>query len=86
MGGQDDRDALAVEPAHIAPEAAAELDVDPGGGLVEDHHRRPVDQRLGDQQPPPHAAGERAGIGVGLVGEADGREHLVGPPLAPGTP
>ena len=84
--GQHDGDAAAVELAHVGPELAAQLDVDAGGGLVQDHHRRAVDQGLGDQQPPPHAAGQRAGIGVGLVGQADRRQHRVGPAPRGGTP
>jgi hypothetical protein len=43
-----------------------------------------VDQRLGDQEPPAHAARERARIGVGPVGEADRGQDLVAAALALG--
>jgi len=43
--------------------------------------RREGHQRLGDQQPPAHAAGQRPGIGMRLVGELHGLQDLVGAPL-----
>ena len=83
VGGEQDGDALAVEAHHIVPELAAQLDVDAGGGLVEDQHRRVVHHRLGHHQPPLHAARERAHVGVGLVRQAERGEQLVGDALGP---
>ena len=71
--------ALLVEAGDELPERLAQLDVDAGGGLVEHDHRRPVHQRLRDQDAPLHAAGELAHVGVALVGEAEVGEQLVDP-------
>ena len=71
-----------VEAAHVGPQVPAQLDVDAGGRLVEHQHRRRVHHRLRHQQPPPHAARQTAGVGVGLAGEADRRENLVGASLS----
>ena len=49
---------LAQAPDH-RPHVAAQLDVDPGGGLVEEQHARLVRQGLGDHHPALHAAGQR---------------------------
>ena len=43
-----------------------------------------MDHRLGDQQPPLHAARQRARIGVGLVGQVHRGEQRVGLPLGLG--
>ena len=40
-----------------------------------------MDHRLGDQQPPLHAARQGARIGIGLVGQVHRREQLVALPL-----
>ena len=70
VGGEDDRRAAGAQVAHDVPHALAELDVDPGGRLVEEQHLRPVRQRLGDQHPAHHAARELLHLGVALVPEA----------------
>ncbi len=59
----------------------AQLDIDAGGRLVEHQHGRRMDQGLGDQQAPPHAARQGACIGVRLVGQADRAQDLVGAAL-----
>ena len=81
MGGQDDSHALRVQRLHIGPELAAQLDVHAGGGFVEDQDRRIVHHGLGHHQASLHAAGELSHIGVGLVGQSEGRQDLVGAPF-----
>ena len=79
VGGQDDGGALlAVDAAHVLPHAAAQLDIDAGGGLVEDQQLRPVHQGPGDHQATLHAAGEHAGAAVALVPEAEIAQQLLG--------
>src|SRR5436853_639396 len=56
--------------------AAAQLDVDAGGRLVEEEDRRAVDERLGDEQAPLHSAGKRARVGASLVQQTQGGEQL----------
>ena len=51
------------------PELLAHLRVEPDGRLVEQHEPRPVDERPGDQQPPPHPAGELVHARVAAVDE-----------------
>ena len=83
MRGEDDGDATGVELADIGPQLLAQLDVDARGGLVEHQHGGRVDHRLGDHQPPLHAARQRARVGVRLVGEAHRVEqrHRLAPRL-----
>src|SRR5690606_40415895 len=71
MGGEDDGHPLAVELGDEVPHRAAQLDVDAGGGLVEDQQARLVDQRAGDHQAALHAAGEHARGHVALVPQAE---------------
>ena len=86
--GQQDRRPLLVDSLHVVPELEPQLDVDPGGRLVEDQQPRPVHQRPGQDQPPLHPAGERAGAFVALLGQREGLEQLLGAlaPLALGHP
>ena len=78
MGGQQNGHAGAIQLPHIVPKALAQLDIDAGGGLVQDQHRRRMDQGLADQQAPPHAAGQGAGIGAGLIGQVDQIQNFGG--------
>ena len=71
--------AVLVEAADEFPQCLAQLDVHARGRLVEHDHGRLVHQRLPDQHPPLHAAGERAHIGVGLRGEIEVVQDLVDP-------
>ena len=50
VGGQEDRQPVAVEIAEDAPEVVAGLGVEPRGRLVEEEHLRPVRERAGDHQ------------------------------------
>ena len=61
------------------PQRLAQLDVNPGGRLIEHDDRRLVYQRLRHQHAALHAAGQRAHIGVGLVGQVEVVHHLVDP-------
>ncbi len=71
----------AVQLAHVGPQHLAQFDVDARGGFVQHQHLRLVHQRLAQQQAAAHAARQRAGIGLGLVGQADHGQHLVGAAL-----
>ncbi len=82
MGGQQHRDAAPVQFHHIVPELPAQLHIDAGGGLVQHQHRGLMHQRLGDQQPPAHAARKRAGIGLRLVVQPQRLEDFHAAPLA----
>src|SRR3546814_4446145 len=76
VGGQDDGDAAFAQAADHLPHVAAQLDVDPGGGLVQEEDLRLVAERLGDHHPPLHAAGQRHDLGVLLVPEGQVPRHL----------
>ncbi len=56
--GQDDGDARGPERPHHLPHVLAQLDVDAGGGLVEEQDLRLMRQRLGDQHAALHAAAD----------------------------
>ena len=71
-----------VQAADVAPELAAQLDVDAGGRLVEDHQPRLVQQRAGEQQAAALAAGELRRPHVGLGAQVEDVDHLLGA-LAP---
>ncbi len=76
MRGEDDGDAGRAQRAHELPHVLAQFDVDAGGRLVEKKNLRLVRQRLGDQQPALHAAGQRHDLGVLLVPQRQVLEHL----------
>ena len=71
MGGEHHRHPGGVHFLDQLPQLAAQFDIDAGSRLVEHQHRRRMDQRLGDQQPPLHPARERARIGLRLVLKMD---------------
>ena len=64
---QQDRRPLLVDALDVVPELEPQLDVDAGGGLVEDQQARPVHQGAGQDQPPLHPAGEGPGALVSLA-------------------
>ena len=82
--GQEDRRALLVQAADVAPQLLAQLDVDAGGGLVEDDQARLVQQGAGEQQAALHAARELGGAGVALGAQVEDVDHLVGALLGRG--
>jgi hypothetical protein len=67
---------LAHEPAHPGDPGR----IEPVGGLVQDQHPGIAEQRRRDRQPLAHAHRVALHAAAALVGEADGREHLVDPP------
>src|SRR4051812_20954726 len=77
VGREEDRGAGLVELADVAPELLAQLEVDAGGGLVEDHESRPVHERAGEQEPAPHAARELRRAHVGLRSQVEYVDHLL---------
>src|SRR6266511_490689 len=81
MGGEHDgRPAIAQRP-DVAPERAAQLHVDAGGGLVEEQDARLVHERLADEEPPLHAARQGAAVRRALREEVERGEELDEPLL-----
>ena len=60
------------------PHADPAAGVEPGGGLVQEQHGRPGDERGGEVEPAPHAAGVGLGRPLGGVDELEPLEQLVG--------
>ena len=79
VGGEDEADALLLEPEEAVPQDVAGLRVEAGGRLVEQQDLRLVDERAGDRQPAPHAAGERLDALVAALGELGEVEEAGGP-------
>lgn len=75
--GQQDRGADGVQLTHVLPQVLTKAHVHACGGLVEHDDRRRMHEGLADQEAPSHPARQRAGIGVGFVGEADDVQDLV---------
>ena len=81
VGGEDQGDALLLEPEQPVPQHVPGLRVEPGGRLVEQQDLGLVDQRAGDGQPALHAAGQRLDLGAGALGRA-GRTRAARRPRA----
>ena len=81
--GREDDHALARLLQEDLAEAAAGLDVEPGGGLVHDQDGRRRQQGAGDAHPLAHAARVVAHLAAGVLGEAYGRQQPLDlcPPL-----
>ena len=62
--------------ADDGPQLGAALDVEAGGGLVEEQHRRALHEGGGDVESPPHAARVGAHRTVGGVAQVEAREQL----------
>ena len=77
---QQERRALPHLVADDVPHAQAAARVEAGGRLVEEQQLRAADERAGEVEPPPHAAGVRLGDPVGGVLQAEALEHVVRPP------
>ncbi|MNP01486.1 hypothetical protein D3C76_933040 [compost metagenome] len=78
MGGEDDGDAFLVQLGEEAPHRTAQLDIDPGGRLVENQQARLMDQRPGNHQPTLHAPGQRTRLHIALVPQAQLGQVLLG--------
>jgi hypothetical protein len=79
LGGEQQCAALGDELLDHMPQVAATRRVEPGRRLVEEEHGRAVDQRGGQVEPAPHAAGVGLGRAIGGVAEPEPLEQLVGP-------
>ena len=75
---QHDGLALAVEAFEQLPQRQPTLGVEPGSGLVEEEHRRPVEDGTGHHQPLCHAAGECVDGRLGEAGQLEPLEQVVG--------
>ena len=79
LRGQEDGHAvLARQPADLAPERGAALDVEAGRRLVEEEDLRPVHERERQVEPALHPARVAAHLAVGGLAQADAAEQLVG--------
>ena len=78
----------AAERVDQRPELLPHLRVEADRRLVEQHEPRAVDERAGDQQPPPHAARELVDAGVAPVDELRHLERALDRvvPLVPADP
>ena len=77
VGRADERRAVLVrDVGEEAAERERRGDVDPGGRLVGDDHRRPRGERTGDGDALALARGEQVGEPVGVLGEPDGDERV----------
>ena len=70
-----------AQPGDLLPHVGAHLGVEAGGGLVEEQHVGPVDERHGDVEAALHAAGVAARDAIRRVGEAEALEQTAGAPL-----
>ena len=73
----DDRGARVGESPEVAPELDAQERVHADRRLVEEQHRRLVDERAGQRQPPALTAREGPGDGLGAIRELDQPQRLV---------
>ena len=82
VGGHEDRRAgLLAQRAQALPHHPPRGRVEADGGLVEEQHRRAVEQRGGDLQAAQHPAGERAREPVEHRLEPHRRDRLLDPLL-----
>ena len=72
-----------AQPLHVVEQAASEGRVDPGHRLVEEQEARLGHQRPGELEQLALAAGERAGVVVGELGQVEDLEQLDAPARAP---
>ena len=78
MGGQHHGHAALVELGHIFPQLLAQFDVHTGRRLVQDDDRRRMHHGLRYKEPPLHAAGQGARIGLRLVLQMHRAQQRVG--------
>ncbi len=75
---EDGHAGLLAQAQDVVPEVRAVLRIEPRGGLVEEQERRPMDQPERNVEPAPLPTGEGHDLLVGLVGELELLEQLVG--------
>ncbi len=75
MGRDEDRDALARQFVNQIPELAAADRIDAGGGLVEKHDRRLVQNGAAQGEPLPPAARQNRRQAVAMLGQARHLDH-----------
>src|SRR5262249_27061633 len=73
---EEDRRALGVDALHVLPQLQPQLDVAARRRLVEDQQSRAVHQRAREDQPPLHAARQRARAFVLLVRQRERLQQL----------
>lgn len=81
VGGEYQRAATLMQPAQDAPHVVPRLRVEARRRFVENDQFRIVNERAGQRQPPPHAAGECRHFGVASIGQLDVGEQFIGSPL-----
>ena len=79
LGGEQHGRAALDQALDHPPQLVATLRVETGGRFVEEQDRRLVDQRRGEVEPTPHAAGVGARHPVGRVRERETSEEIVSP-------
>ena len=84
MGGEYDGDTLLVQILEETPHGTTDLDVHPGGRLIQDQQPGLVHQGAGYHQPALHAAGEGTGRHVALVPQIELAQVLLGAHLGLG--
>src|SRR5438128_1602516 len=77
---EDQCDAALLQPEEPIPNGVPCLRVEPGGGLVQQHHLGIVHERARDREPALHAAGKRLDLVVGPFVQLDEVDELVGAP------
>ena len=83
VGDEDERDAdVALDLLELELHLAAQLEVEGAERLVEQQHLGPVDQRAGQRDPLPLAAGELVRPPLAVPLEPDGGQRLLGPAAA----
>ena len=87
LGGEEDgHPVLGGEPRDLVPERGAALDVEAGGGLVEEEDAGPVGERQRQVEPAFHPARVAADLAVRGLGEPDPLEQLGAAPFALAPP
>ena len=76
LRGEQHGGAVVDQPPHDAPHVLALGRVEPGGGLVQEDHRRAADQAGGQVEPAAHAAGVGLGGPAGRLGQVEPVEQL----------
>jgi len=77
VGREQDRLAVAVQLAEQVPQRQPALRIEPGRRLVQEQHRRAVEDRARHHQPLRHPAGQRVHRRLGPLGQLELLEQLV---------